>query len=499
MLATNYDKNIGTKQKALKINLDKQIYGSFAEIGAGQDVAANFFKSGAASGTIAKTMSAYDMTFSDAIYGPEPSGRYVVESRLKKMLNHEYNLIRKRLAEKRGENTTFFAFANTVVALNYQKNNDPHGWIGLRFQLEPNGQPNEVIIHVRMLDNDGLLQQQALGIIGVNLLYGCFYYHKSPETLLVSLMDDLSNERIEIDMIRFEGPNFKAVDNRLMSLYLVKHGFTNAALFGPDGDVLQPSEVLYKKHVVTLRGRFRPVTYVNLDMLKAGFEQFMEDDEVDPDKLVIVSELTLHSLMSGGATDIDEQDFLDRVDLLCALGQTVMISNYHEYHKLVAYLSRFTKLKMALLVGINNLEYIFDESHYNKLAGGILESFATLFSRNVKLLVYPMLRDNNPELYNCKRFKLPPHQKDLFEYLLANNKLEDIRDFHAENLHIYSDNVLAMIRRKESGWENMVPLEVAQMIKEKNLFDHSIEQDVPPNIYDTKDYISIISKQQNKV
>jgi hypothetical protein len=303
----NYDRNLGTKQKALRINLDRRIYGSFAEIGAGQDVAANFFKSGGASGTIAKTISAYDMAFSDAIYGEEESGRYVVEARLTKMLTREYKLLNVRLTEMASERT-FFAFADTVSALNYQKNNDPHGWIGLRFQLQPNGAHNDVIIHVRMKDNDNVLQQQALGVIGVNLLFGCFYYHEQPEILLQSLMDDLSSDRIEIDMIRFSGPDFKDVDNRLMSLHLVKNGFTNAALFGPDGNVMQPSEAFYKKHIVAVRGRFRPVTNVSLDMIKKGLKQFESEADVDDDKVVLLAELTLKNLQGGGE-QINERDF----------------------------------------------------------------------------------------------------------------------------------------------------------------------------------------------
>ena len=323
-----YDKNLGTKQKALRINLDRRIYGSFAEIGAGQDVAANFFKAGGASGTIAKTISAYDMAFSDAIYGEEPSGRYVCEPRLVKMLNREYKLLNVRLTESASEKM-FFAFADTVAALNYQKTNDPHGWIGLRFQLRPDSEPNDVIIHVRMKDNDNILQQQALGVIGVNLVYGCFYYHEQPEILLQSLMDDLHTDRIEIDMIRFAGPDFADVDNRLMSLYLVKKGFTNAALFGPDGNVMNPSEAFYKKHILAVRGRFRPVTNVFVDMLKKGQMQFENEPDVDDDKVVVLSELTLRSLQSGDE-EINEKDFLDRVDILCSLGQTVLISNFHE-------------------------------------------------------------------------------------------------------------------------------------------------------------------------
>jgi hypothetical protein len=222
------------------------------------------------------------MTFSDAIYGAEESGRYVVESRLTKMLNREYNLVEMRLAEKRGADTTFFAFANTVVTLNYQKTNEGHGWIGLRFQLKPRGPYNDAVIHVRLHDNNALQQQYALGVIGVNLIYACFHYHQAPERLLESLMDDLSPERMEIDMIRITGPDLRHVDNRLLSLQLVRNGFTNVALFGPDGNVLQPSEYLYKKHILALRGRFRPVTHVNLDMLRQGAEQFLQEPDVDP-------------------------------------------------------------------------------------------------------------------------------------------------------------------------------------------------------------------------
>jgi len=465
-----YDKTIGTKQKALRINLDRRIYGSFAEIGAGQETAAIFFKAGGASGTIAKTMSAYDMTFSDSIYGPETSGRYVVESRLTKMLSKEYSLLEKRLAEKRGANTTFFAFANTVVALNYQKTNEAHGWIGLRFQLNPQDAYNDVIVHVRMLDDDNLLQQQALGIIGTNLIYGCYYYYKSPETLLLSLMDDLSPERIEIDMIRFNGPDFTSVDNRLMSLYLVKNGFTNAALFGPDGQVLQPSEALYKRHILLLRGRLRPVTNVHVDMFQNGEKQFLEEPDVDASRVVTIAELTLNNLASQDHR-IDEKDFLDRVDILCSLGQTVMISNFHEYFRLVAYISRLTKLKIGLIVGIPNLEYIFDEEHYKVLPGGILESFATLFSRKVKLFVYPTLH-NDGSIYSCELFQLPPTLEPLYQYLKLNDKIEEITDFNEENLHISTDRVLEMIKAGEDGWEEMVPDQVVKQIKENCLFGY---------------------------
>jgi hypothetical protein len=473
---TIHNKDIGTKQKALAINLDPAIYGSFAEIGAGQDVAANFFKAGASSGTIAKTMSAYDMVVSDAIYGAQQVRRYVSEPRLIAMLEHEYSLLIERLAIQRGDTTTFFAFSDTVSALNYQKTNEGHGWMGVRFQLEPNGAFNDVVIHVKLLDNDNNLQQHAVGILGVNLIYACFYYHQNPPVFLLSLMDDLPKDRIQIDMIRFEGPNFSNVDNRLMSLHLVKYGFSDAALFGPDGKNLQPSEALYKKHIVVLRGRFRPVINLHLDMLSTGVKQFLQEPDVDKSNVRVITELTLQSLQERNAdktADIDEKDFLDRVDILCSLGQTVLISNFHEYYKLVAYLSKITKLKIGVVLGYPNLEYIFTEDHYNDLQGGILESFATLFSRKVKLFIYPTLRDG--VIWNCLRFHPPPHLIDLYRYLIANNKIEDIHHYNENNLNVQTDKVLQLIKQGTPGWEEYVPAEVAAMIKDRCLFGYPCE------------------------
>ena len=464
-----HQKNLTSKQKALKINLDKRIYGSFAEIGAGQEVAAQFFKSGGASGTVAKTMSAYDMTFSDAIYGEVKSKRYVSRERLDSMLNHEYTLLMERLSEQRGEKTLFFSFANTVVALNYHKNNSPHGWIGCRFQLEPNGPCHDVIIHVTMHDMDNLMQQQAVGNVGVNLIYGCFFYYENPEILLLSLMDDLSRDRIQIDMIHFSGPAFDSVDSRLMSLHLVKHGFSDIALFGPDGKNLQPTDTLYKKNILMLRGRFRPIINVHMDMLDNGVKQYLREPDVDERNLFVVNELTLQSLQEGQKKElIDEKDFLDRVDILCSLGQNVMISNYHEYYKLVSYLSKITQEKIGLVIGYPNLEYIFDESNYKDLPGGILESFATLFSRKVKLYVYPTRRDSI--ILSCMKFNPPMHLIDLYRYLIANSKIEDIYHYIPKNLDVQTDNMLDLIKRGEKGWEENVPPEVVKMIQDRCLF-----------------------------
>jgi hypothetical protein len=377
-----------------------------------------------------------------------------------------------RLTEIAAERT-FFAFADTVSALNYQKTNDPHGWIGLRFQLEPNGQPNDVVIHVRMKDNDNVLQQQALGIIGVNLMFGCFYYNEQPEILLQSLMDDLSPDRIEIDMIRFSGHDFRNVDDRLMSLHLVKNGFTNAALFGPDGNVMQPSEAFYKKHIVAVRGRFRPVTNVSLDMIKKGLKQFESEPDVDDDKVVSVAELTLKNLQ-GGNEHINEKDFLDRVDILCTLGQTVLISNFHEYYRLVEYLSTFTKLRMGLILGMPNLDYIFEEKHYHNISGGILAAFSALFAPKIKLYLHPTLSDNG-HFVTSQEFTPPPHLKGLFQYMKDNDKFADIQNYDKDLLTIKTDDVLELIQTGEPGWEELVPPPVVKLIKESCLFGYPCE------------------------
>src|SRR5688572_11845175 len=390
-------RKLTTQEKALRINLSKAIYGSFAEIGAGQEVAANFFKVGGASGTVAKTMSAYDMKFSDAIYGV--GDRYVCEERLIRMLDHEYVLLPERLPH-RIETTRFFAYADTVEVLNYERTNQGHGWIGLRFQLTPKSEPNDCIIHVKMHDADPLLQQFALGVVGVNLLYACNFM-SDPEDILMSLLDGLTARRIEIDMFRLTGPDFKQVDNRLMALKLVKNGLTKAAMFGPDGNVMQPSDELYKKNVLVLRGRFRPPTHVNVDMLLASRRHFRQESDVDRSNIVLVSELTLNDLGFDG--NIDDKDFLHRADILCSLGQTVLISNYFEYYRLVDYLSKITKgKKIGIIMGVNALQKVFDEKTYVNIRGGILECFASLFGTNVKLYIYPALQKDGKTLSTLK-------------------------------------------------------------------------------------------------
>ena len=463
-------KTLTTKEKALSLNLDDKIYGTIAEIGGGQEVADYFFKAGAASGTIAKTMSAYDMTFSDAIYGK--SLRYVCEDKLMKMLDREYSLLAQRLTN-RAKRSHFFAFANTVETLNYKRTNQGHGWIGLRFQKHPNSDPNDCVIHVILKDTDPLWQQQVLGMVGVNLIHACYNYSE-PEEILNSLTDNIHKSRLEIDMFRIEGPDFHHVDNRLMVLKLVKNGLTHAAMFGPKGNVLQPSAALYKKNIFVLRGRFRPVTHVNVDMMITGMRAFRKEADVEIQNVTPIVELTLNDLTMEG--EVDEADFLDRVDLLCSLGQNVLISNYQEHYKLAAYLSQFTRhRKLGIVMGYYNLVRIFDESYYENLNGGILESFSRLFGSNVKLYIYPTFKPDTKEIQTTDSFEPEPHLKHLYQYLMDNDKFQDIEGAKTENLHIISDDVLDMIQRGAVGWEKYVPNKVADSIKQNHLFSYPYE------------------------
>jgi hypothetical protein len=477
-----------TNQKALTINLDVPKYGTFAEIGAGQEVAREFFQAGGASGTIAKSISAYDMVFSDAIYGKAP--RYVSRERLKLMLDHEYQLLIDRLSVTRGDTTNFFVFADTVATSNFKGTNEAHGWLGFRFQTEPKGQPSEIVLHVRMWDKEAVLQQQALGIVGVNFIYGALYYRNDLGKLIESLRDNLGMDRIEIDMLRFSGPAFDKVDNRLMSLFLVKFGLTNAVMFGKQGEVLQPSEVLHKKAILVERGSFRPVTHVNVDMLNCATAQFVQEPLAKGKDMIVLMEITMNNLLAAGA--LDAHDFLSRVDLLADIGFTVLISNYSEYYRLTSYFRRYTKEMIGVAMGINNLLEIFNEKYYENLEGGILESFGRLFRNSVKLYIYPMRKDayekyiaqgeganvaenafTSSVLINAKNVKIVDHLSNLYAHLLENHYIDTIVGFDPDILSIFSRDVLRRIQEKDPTWETMVPKKVVEAIKRRGLFGFS--------------------------
>ncbi|HLP93877.1 MAG TPA: hypothetical protein VK168_07550 [Saprospiraceae bacterium] len=463
-----------TEQKALEINLDDRVYGAFAEIGAGQEVARHFFQAGAAAGTIAKTMSAYDKIVSDEIYGTEEQGkgRYVCESRLYKMLAHEYALMEGRLRTQRPEQC-FFAFADTVAAINYQKTIKGDGWLGLRFQLHPNSTPNDLVLHVRLLDQDNRLQQQAVGILGVNMLYACFRYHNNPEILLQSLMDNLSG-RVKIDMVRLIGPDFAHIDNRLVCLWLVKNKLTDVAIFGPDGNSLHAGEFLYRKSILIARGSYRPPTLVQQDMIRCAYRQFQAEPDVDGKNTYFLTEITLDNLKSDGS--LDEKDFLDRADILCALGQTVILSDCMQHKKLIAYFADYKIPKIGLAMGARKLQNILGETSEAN-PDNLLAAFGEVFPRNVRFYVYPALAHENdqipgnPALITAQNLPIPPLIHFLYDHLLEMRNIVDIEGFNPSILGIYHKEILHQIRNGQKGWEEKVPEQVALLIKEKRLFE----------------------------
>lgn len=467
------DSRLTTEDKALKINLTPDIYGCFAEIGAGQEVAANFFKAGGSSGTIAYTQSAYDMKVSDAMYGE--ATRYVCEERLMTMLETEFETMKYRLPEKY-KTSRFFAFCNTVESLNYHKTNQGQGWVGVRFQNEIGGEPNDVILHIKMHDNSNKAQQEALGVLGVNLLHACFFLSDSIDSFFTGLDYRLSRERMEVDMIRVSGPLFKNIDNRIIALQLVKRGFTDATMFDLCGNVLQPSTALYKKNILLMRGRFRPVTKVHIDMIERGKQQFLKENGVKEENVQVVFELTLKDLTADGK--ISSKDFVDRAELLGSLGYTVMISNYLKHYKMVDYLATIARGQlMGVILGVYNLHTIFDERYYDNLPGGLLEAFGRGFGHNIKMFVYPANNVDTGELYTLENFKIPDNLKGLKQYLIDNNKLEAFTDFDTKLLHILSDDVLSKIKVGSTSWETDVPEEVVKAIKFFELFGYVKKQD----------------------
>ena len=459
---------MSTHEKAVKINLDPLRYGVFSEIGAGQEVARWFFKVGGAAGTIAKSISAYDMAVSDAIYGQ--SKRYVSRDRLQSMLDYEHDLNLQRLGSSRGDTTTFFAFADTVAAQSFQGTSECHGWMGVKFQAHPRDDNSQVIIHVRMLDHENHLQQEALGIVGVNLLFGAFFLHHQPELMLESLLDNLSTQRLEIDMIEFSGIEFRRVDNRVMSLKLVELGLSGAAMFGPSKEVLQPSEVLRKRPVLVERGSFRPVTKVNIDMINSARRQFAAEPEVKGDQVIELMEITMRNLLASGKLDLS--DFLARADMLAAAGKTVLISDYFEYYRLAGYLARYTNEPIAVTMGVSSLRDLFREEYYAELEGGILEAFGKLFRKDLRVYVYPLLNQDNGQLETVENIEMEGSLDSLYRHLLRRGRIKQLDNFDQSVLHIFSRDVLRRIKASDPSWEEMVPPEIGAVIKTRRFFGY---------------------------
>ncbi len=460
---------LDTHHKAVQINLDTTKYGTFAEIGAGQEVARWFFRVGGAAGTIAKSISAYDMTVSDAIYGA--SGRYVSRQRVETMLSYEYQLMHERLAATRGPSTKFFVFADTVATKSYTRKENWHGWMGIRYQNAPGAEPSQIILHVSLLDRETVLQQEAIGILGVNLIHAALY-GAGATALVKHLLDDLSSERIEVDLIDFSGPAYADVDNRVMILELVHCGLCDAAMFTAEGKVVQPAEAFYKRPILVLRGRFRPVTNVVVDMLHCALDQFLQEPGNEGEDVLVVTEMTLRHLLEGEA--INHRDFLDRVDLLRTLGKPVLISNFGEYYRLAAYLHRHTTKHTALVMGVPTLSEIFDEKYYTNLAGGILESFGRMFKNDLKLYVYPFVDSATKKIVTAEDLNVSPKLHHLYKYLLENQHIQPIRAYKPEYLSMFnlSRDVFRRLQEGDPTWVDDVPPNVALLICQRHLLGY---------------------------
>lgn len=456
---------LSTHQKALAVNLDGSRFGTFAEIGAGQEVVRWFFRVGGAAGTVAKSMSAYDMTVSDAIYGKSP--RYVSKERLLQMLDHEFTLNMERLA---GASKLLFAFADTVAARSFRaKNSNDRCWMGLRFQTDPNVPPSQVVAHVRLLDTENLLQQESIGVVGVNLIHSCFYLTGEPTKIIDSLLDNLSRQRVEVDMIEFSGPAFSSVDNRLMALQLVKSGASDVAMFDATGKVLQPTDLLYKKPILVERGTFRPVTHTHIDILISALPEFKRDFPDATSGPVALMEITMKNLLE--TSDVDARDFLDRADVLATIGQPVLITSFSEFHKLISYLRTFTQEPIALALGGGALRELFEPKYYQDLSGGILEGLGRLFRENVRAYVYPQMLPSG-ELLSVENYLPQGHLQHLYSYMRDTGYVEAVKRHSASFTPLSSKDVLAKIRAKDPTWEDLVPPPVAELIKSRKMFGY---------------------------
>ena len=402
---------------------------------------------------------------------------YVTETRLDKMLNHEMRLLETRIPKEVRSERFFFTYANTVATIDFAKKFKGHGWMGIKFQMDPNQEYSKITLHVRFHQAEARLQQEALGYMGVNLMYGAFYKHKDPKKLLRYLYDNIDSEAIEIDTINFSGPLFKHVDNRLMSLQLIRNGMTDAVMFGPNGQNILPARMLYKKNILALRGSFRPVTKVNIDMFEKSHEIFIREPNVDENRAEVIFEITLSNLKAAG--EIDEKDFMDRAKLLCSLGHTVMISNFKEYYRLVDYFSHYTKKQVALCMGVNSFIEIFDEQYYEDISGGILEAFGKLFYNNLKVYLYPTKNQETGDIIDSNNLKLQARMKEFYKFFKYNGKVVDIFDYEPKYLSIFSRKILSNIKNNETGWENKLPEGIAELIRKEKMFGFNEKSKTP--------------------
>jgi len=466
-----------TAQRAFAINLDDSIYGNFAEIGAGQEVARWFFAVGGAAGTVAKSISAYDMTVSDAIYGK--TQRYVSRERIEQMLDHEYELLRERLDGVRGDRTRFFVFADTAAARSFKGGNECHAWMGLRFQHAVRAQTSDILLHVRMLDATNVLQQDAVGRLGVNLIHAAFHHWQEPRALIETLLDNIGRERLEIDWINMRGPAFGGIDNRLLSLHLVRIGFTPALLFDVDGTPLLASESIRKTRVLIERGRFAPVTKLNLEMMDRARAIFAADTAPSgtasattatgaPGEIREIMEITMNNLRDRGTAE--DADFLARVDLLSAAGKMVLVTDIGAFHTLGEYLADRHVEQTGLVLGVPLLRELFNESHYQHLDGGILEAFGRLFTHRVRLYVHPTRDMLDGRVITADTVTVAPHLTHLLEHLRVNGLIRGLPCDESALRTYSSEEVRSRICSGDPSWKELVAPEVAAHIEQNGYF-----------------------------
>jgi hypothetical protein len=380
---------LDTHHKALTLNLDSSIFGSFAEIGAGQEVARWFLVVGAASGTVAKTISAYDKEVSDDLYGS--GSRYVSRQRLDAMLDREWTQLLNQLDEARGSQTRFFCFVDTVSARNYAGTNEAHGWVGLRFQREPRGQPNDILWHINLQDPTNLLQQEAIGVLGVNLIYAAFYQSQPKEYFFESIAKDVES-RIEIDYVDLRGPAFETWDRRALLVHLVRAGFAKAVCFPSSSAAVPPSEVLHKKAVVLAPGYFIHAdpahAEIHTRLLASGIQQLQ--GELGETKPALAGFFCL-TLAPPTETDVlpEIPDVLHRIDALCAHRSDVLLVRERELYTMTDFVNRYTKEPVRFVVGLSLMIRAF-EDRYSKLDGHFLAALSRLFAQNVRIYAYPM-------------------------------------------------------------------------------------------------------------
>ncbi len=453
------------EQKARRINLDAGKYGTFAEIGAGQEIARWFFRAGGASGTVAKTISAYDMAVSDAIYGK--TRHYVSRERLMQMLDHEYPLLVSRLAKKRGAQTVFFTIADTVATSGGKGQEAGRAWIGIRFQHQPLAKPSQLLLHVRLHGNDPVRQHEAMGLLGVNLLYGALFHRRNGRRLLDSLFDNIARDRLELNMVQFSGPGFDRIDSRLMSLHAVRQGYSPAMIFSQAGAVVQAGEVIYGRSLLVLRGSFQPVTRPVLEIIRQAQAAGLFPKDEEPVELCELSLRDLHTRRRS-----TPRDFLLRVDMLRAVGKSVLLSRTGPYHLLPAFLRRYTKHRIVFILGLPALRDVFQERYYADLPGGLLEGMGRLFMGDVKLAVYPVWDERRQSYLGAADYRPAPRHRLLYQQLLERGQIVPIKPLHAHGIAPLPNDVRHMIRCKDPAWRKLVPASVVRLIRKNRAFGY---------------------------